>query len=169
VTGDFDWPAAVDEVMRELDEAPLSGYPKWTNDNRVAWLADTEMLDQLRVTREINRRMTEAFLEATATAADSALGDLDNWKPVGILNRVKIAELFDVPPEMVVEKPKPPRVFGPPPGFVESAMWTALWEEVARQWSKAEFEMGRDDRNARAVEWWRSQRVDKPRRRWSTN
>jgi hypothetical protein len=86
------------------------------NDNRVTVLMDTELLDRLQLTREIHARLIDGMLR-------EALGDLDNWRPVGILSRERLAEIFDVPPEALE---------------------------------------GPEDRNARAVAWWRSQR---PRRR----
>lgn len=112
--------------------------------NGVAFLIDGEVLDRLQLMREINQRMTEAFLETSRAATGELLGDLDDWRPVGLLARDAC--------------PAPVRVLGPPPGFVESPVWTALWEEAARQWASAEFEMVRDDLNARARDWWRSQR-----------
>jgi hypothetical protein len=116
-----------------------------TGDNRFSMRVESELLDRMQVMREINVRMTKAFLDAHDTAVEEVLGDLDNWRPVGLLTRGAL--------------PAPIRVLGPPPGFVESPVWTPLWEEAARQWASAEFEVSRDERNARAVEWWRSQRA----------
>ena len=105
---EFDWPAAIDETLRAWQETPPGPYPPIDHDhNRVAWAIPTEMLDRLRIMREINERMTEAFLEATERtkrASAELLGDLDSFQPIGLLAR------------------------------------------------------DHDRRNARAMEWWRSQR-----------
>lgn len=109
MTDEFDWFGAVAEHMRLLRDTPVTGYAPLIDvhvgddRNGIAYRMDRELFDRLQLMREINQRMTEAFLEASAVATNELLGDLDNWRPTG-------------------------------------------------------FEMAQGDRNARAREWWRSQR-----------
>lgn len=46
-----------------------------TGDNRFSMLMESELLDRLAIMREINSRFMA-----------TALGDIDSWQPVGILN-----------------------------------------------------------------------------------
>jgi|SRR5687768_16813350 len=103
--------------------------------NRVAWRIETELLDRMRVVREINKRMTEAFLDANKTVTDTLLGDLDNWRPVGILNATA------------------PRVSTPESWSPPEELDEALREHLRTMM----IDYDREAQNARALTWWRSQ------------
>jgi hypothetical protein len=120
-----------------------------TGSNEFAMLVEADMLDRLQLMREIDERMTEAFLEATDTATGELLGDLDNWQPVGILNTAR-------PP--ITWMPSPP------PAAYEDADWCEAWELINSMFSAAlkEWENGmvadRELQNSRARLFWRAQR-----------
>lgn len=123
----------------------MADYPRLevvqvgTGDNRFSMRMESELLDRMQLMREINTRMTEAFLDARETAAEELLGDLDNWQPLGILNT-----------PMRCNPPLMPEDGWPLPDELEEAVRDHL-RDMMITWD-------RNTQNARAIAWWRSQR-----------
>lgn len=130
-------------MTEELPAAPgLELAVIGSGDNRVYTYVEPELLDMAEFHRELRARITDTFL-------NEAVGDLDNWQPVGILNT----------PHLPIKWTPPP-----PPAPYEEEGWDEIRALIHSMFSAAlkEWERGmvvdRELQNSRARLFWRAQR-----------